>query len=313
MSTNQPQTVLITGASGFLGTYMGDACAAAGHRLIGVDLRAPLRPQIWHRFITASCETTPLGDILQKENVQVIYHLAGGASVPASVENPLADFAALLPGTMALVEAMLKRKPDTRLVLFSSAAVYGNPESLPITEDTPLKPISPYGIHKVVVETLLQYYARAFGLRMAAMRIFSAFGPGLRKQLIWDVSQRALAAAARGEKQITLFGTGAETRDFIHATDIARAAMLVAARSEAKAFEIFNVASGCETRIADVARELVKGLGLDIEVKFDGKVRAGDPVNWRADISRLVKLGFRNSITVEQGLAEVGAWVKNGG
>lgn len=313
MNTIQPQTVLITGASGFLGTYMGDACAAAGHRLIGLDLRAPLRPQLWHRFITASCETAPLGEILQQENVQVIYHLAGGASVPASVENPLADFAALLPGTMALVAAMLKRKPDARLVFFSSAAVYGNPESLPITEDTPLKPISPYGIHKAAVETLLQHYSRAFGLRMAALRIFSAFGPGLRKQLIWDVSQRALTAAAKGEKQITLFGTGAETRDFIHATDIARAAMLVAGRDDVKVFEIFNIASGREIQIADVARLLIKGLGLAIAVKFDGKVRAGDPLNWRADISRLAGLGFRNSITVEQGLVEVGAWVKNGG
>ena len=313
MSISPPQTVLITGASGFLGTYLGEACAAAGLRLIGMDLRAPLRPQNWHRFITAACETAPLGEILRKEGVQVIYHLAGGASVPASVENPLADFAALLPGTMALVEAILKHKPDARLVFFSSAAAYGNPENLPITEDAPLKPISPYGIHKVVVETLLEHYARAFDLEMSVLRVFSAYGPGLRKQLIWDVAQRALHAAAKGETSITLFGTGRETRDFIHAADIARAAMLVAGRRPAPPFEVFNVASGNEIQIAEVARRLIAGLGLDLAVNFDGQGRAGDPLNWRADIGRLLKLGFASNIPMEQGIASVAAWIKNGG
>lgn len=304
------KTILITGASGFLGTWLADEAAEQGYNLIGIDMRAPLRPALWEKFATSSLETVDLDQLLKDYQIDAVCHLAGGASVAASVNDPYSDFSSLLPGTARLALYIAKAQPAAKMLFFSSAAVYGNPKTLPITEATPVMPISPYGIHKATAETLLMNYSRALGIQVVIFRIFSVYGPGLRKQLIYDVTQRAIQAAALGQKSIQLFGTGAESRDFMYVQDVCRAVTTIIDQQQDERCSIYNLASGIESTVADVAQCLIDNLNIDLDITFDGRVPKGDPANWRADVSKLDNIGFNSVYTLREGLKEVAQWAK---
>jgi UDP-glucose 4-epimerase len=299
----EPRGVLITGASGFLGTWLSNAAYDQGFELIGVDRVAPPRPEIFSAFATENCERTDFAALVGSRKLDAAFHLAGGASIAQSLENPLGDFETLLPGTVALLIYLGRHQRDAHLVFFSSAAVYGNPSTLPVPETAPAKPISPYGIHKAAAEFIIEHYARLFGLRASLLRVFSAYGEGLRKQVVWDICQRILTAQKRGEQAISLRGTGTETRDFIYAADIARAAFVIAKRPPWSGTQVLNVGSGEETSIRALAETIVRCLDTKLGIVFDGVRRPGDPVNWRADINRLTALGFSLTIPWEQGVA----------
>ncbi len=292
------EAVLITGGSGYLGTALAELCAAKGCLLIGVDANPPRSPSLWHRFQIASSEAADYHELLAGHRVAYVFHLAGSASVPQSVAAPLSDFQKLLPGTAALLNYLRKEQPESHAVLFSSAAVYGNPVALPVSEDHAARPISPYGVHKLVAETLWMHTARINGLRASALRIFSAYGAGLRKQIFWDLVQKFQAWRAGHAPDVEIFGTGDESRDFVHGRDIARAALAIAERSPG---DIYNVGTGEEVTIRAAALML---LGREVPLRFTGKTRAGDPDRWRADISCLRGLGWKPEIEIEKALPE---------
>jgi UDP-glucose 4-epimerase len=121
---------------------------------------------------------------------------------------------------------------------------------------------------------------------------------------MWDICAKALR-----DGRVNLHGTGTESRDFVHAADVARAAALVARAAPLQA-EAYNVGTGTETRIDALAALLLNVLGSEAPVSFSGEARAGDPANWRADVSRLVELGFEPGVRVEEGAAVYGKWAK---
>jgi len=178
--------------------------------------------------------------------------------------------------------------------------VYGEPEKLPVAEDAPLAPVSPYGLHRVEAERL----ALDSGVPLAIARVFSAYGEGLRRQVLWDVARRALSG-----RPVELSGTGEETRDFVHAQDVAGA---IAAIADAAAFEgeIVNVGTGVETSVAELANVIVRELAGG-EIRFTGDARPGDPARWRADVTTLRSLGFEPSVAIEDGAAAYARWVRD--
>lgn len=303
-------TALITGASGFLGTYLAQACYEQGYQLHGVDPNPPRNADYWTRFAAASVAEVDFTEFLAGIELDVCFHLAGSASVPFSMGHPFDDFQKLLPGTARLLEYVAKRQPSCHFVLFSSAAVYGNPAKLPLQEDGPTAPISPYGAHKHLAEQMMYDYARIFKLTGSILRIFSAYGAGLRKQLFWDVLNRHYTAPPAERALLTLLGTGEESRDFIHARDVARSALCVAAVPKPQTVQVINVAGGEEVRIADAVGLLMNAGDPGVAIRFAGQSRVGDPSRWVADISKLRSLGYIPSVELGAGLAEYHAWFR---
>jgi UDP-glucose 4-epimerase len=311
MHPNKKEAVLITGASGFLGTYIAESYQRCGNPLLGIDRHSPKDATLWEKFHVGSCETASLEFFLKHFEVSTVFHLAGAASVPDSVQAPFHDFESSVPGTVKLLSEVIRHRPSAHVIFISSAAVYGNPASLPIGEHAAVAPISPYGIHKAISELALEHYGRLYNLKVSILRVFSAFGPGLRKQLFWDLSRRAFEALARGEKSIVLQGTGRDSRDFIYASDVAKAALHIARRSMSPSFEVFNVGSGIGTSIRDAANQLIRHLDLDLDLVFDGVERSGVPHSWCADVTKLTKSGFRPDIPLSEGIESLAIWLKD--
>ena len=159
---------------------------------------------------------------------------------------------------------------------------------------------------------MLFHYSKYYNLKTSVLRIFSAFGEGLRKQLFWDVMNRyriALNNAGSGEVSVELFGTGRESRDFIHGKDVAMAAILVAVNTpDDNLFNVYNVAAGEQTEIRDAIKYLFANAIPAPKISFGGVNRAGDPERWQADISKLKSIGFQSCKNVRQSLGDFFNW-----
>jgi UDP-glucose 4-epimerase len=136
--------------------------------------------------------------------------------------------------------------------------------------------------------------------------VFSAYGPGLRRQIVWDICRRALS-----EDVLELRGTGYESRDFIHGHDVARAFAHLVDHARAQG-EVYNVASGTETTIRDLAALVLAGLDPSPRLRFSGESHPGNPMNWRADVGSLAELGFVPEIDLEQGVTGYLDWCRAG-
>lgn len=294
--------VLITGVAGFLGRYIARECLRAGWRVLGLDDVAPENAPHGIEFIRMRLPDLALEQLLASAVPHACIHAAGRASVAMSLKDPAADFHDGVVLTFSILDALRRCAPKCRFVLLSSAAVYGNPTTLPVLESHHVAPLSPYGWHKRQCELLLKEFSRGYDVPSLAVRIFSAFGPGLRRQVVWEICERALTTG-----RLVLHGTGGESRDFIHAADVARALVHLVEHAPAEA-EIYNLASGVETTIHELATRLIARLGLSLEPEFDGRQTLGDPLHWRADITRVHALGFAPATALEDGLRDVAAW-----
>lgn len=296
------KNVLITGASGFLGRHVAREFIKTGWRVIGIDTASPENAGLpfgadYHKMQLPSAA---LGKLIESERPDVCIHCAGRASVPFSVEDPAADFASNTALTFEILDSLRLRAPACRFVFLSSAAVYGNVSSLPVSEHHATRPLSPYGYHKLQSELLCEEFHRVFGIPTASARIFSAYGAGLRRQVVWDICSKLLL----GKGEIRLIGTGNESRDFIHASDVARALALLARAAPCEG-ERYNLGSGEETTISTLVELIKDAIGREARVTFSGEIRKGDPANWCADIQRVRELGFSPAVSLEEGLRGV--------
>ena len=307
-ANNSRDVVVVTGACGFIGAHCTHLFAREGWRVLGVDRRRPapeasVRPSL-DVFLQDELVTIEgLGDLLAREKPRALIHAAGPANVEQSMRDPRGDFLAQVPPWLTTLEAVRRAWPSTRTVLCSSAAVYGAPDALPIGESTATRPISAYGWHKLVKEQLLSEYVSLYGLAGSAARIFSTFGPGLDQLAVFDLARKARNG------QLTLEGTGRETRDYLYVEDVA-AALRTIAVSAPGAGEAINVASGVETEIADLARRIAAYFGqAHAKISATGPTAAGKPSRWRADVRQLAALGFSPSLSLEAALERTLDWI----
>jgi UDP-glucose 4-epimerase len=281
------KTVVLTGGGGFLAGHIARAFDAAGWRTTGIGRSDPNHQA--GRFAAFHFDDLSdpkrIASIFERDGPEALVHLAAPASVPESVRNPREDFRAHVMPTLNVFEAVRIARGPIRVVLISSAAVYGNPDSLPVSESAPLAPISPYGFHKVHQELLLDEYAAIHGVRGCKARLFSTYGENQRRLAVWDIARRAIGG------ETTVMGSGDETRDYLYAGGAGRAIVIIAERGELRG-EAINVSSGEEVSIRGLAAEIFRLAAVNGEPRFTGETLPGSPSRWRADISRLLALGF---------------------
>jgi UDP-glucose 4-epimerase len=180
--------------------------------------------------------------------------------------------------------------------------VYGNPLKLPVDEKQIPAPISPYGFHKLMCEQLAIEFHKIYGIPTTIVRIFSAYGAGLRRQVLWDICEKASS-----QKILRLQGPGNDSRDFVDISDVAQGMYLLIEKSQCQG-DVYNLASGTETSIRTLQELVVDELGMDIKVEFDGLVVPGNPLNWRADMSRLSAMGFKPKVNLREGVGDFVWW-----
>lgn len=299
--------VFITGAGGFLGSHICAYFAARGWDVIGMgrfQSMSVFRLATFDKVkaIEADLPSYKVEDVLGRESPDLVVHCAASASVPYSMQDPYGDLRLSVDLCGYVLDAVRRICPKSHFVYLSSASVYGQPTTIPVPESHLCSPISPYGYHKWMSEILLREYQQLFGLKTVALRIFSAFGERLYKQVVYDLFAKISKADA---DEVVLYGTGHESRDFIHGADVAQAIECI---FENEFCGEINVASGKETTIASLAYTIKGLLNSKVVVAFSGENRAGDPKSWCADITQLKSLGFSQKISFEEGLSRVNKW-----
>jgi len=305
-------TAWITGAHGFIGRYLARECRARGWSVAGVGhgawdegeaerwgLSQWVRGDVARESLDLLAATAPAPDF--------IFHLAGGSSVGLSVAAPDEDFRRTVTSTSETLRWTARASPRSVLVLASSAAVYGTAGPKRIPESQPCVPCSPYGQHKRIAETLGLSFARRRQARVAIVRMFSVYGPRLRKQLLWDLCTRL----SKSPEELLLSGTGSETRDFLHVEDAARLLADVAAWEGADLTgRTVNGGTGVATSVREVAERVVAAWGRATPVRFTARSRPGDPSSLVADARAARAQGWAPRVSLEEGVADYVSWFR---
>ena len=294
--------ILVIGCKGFIGQHVWQYFTSdISKQCWGCDIVVDYTTK---GYILLTEFDNDFNKIFQKYEFDVCINCSGAASVADSFITPLRDFTLNTYNVAKILEAIRNYSPYCKFINLSSAAVYGNPIVLPINEYSNLKPLSPYGKHKVAAEEICKEYYKYFNLQTCTLRIFSAYGPGLKKQILWDIFQKSLSGNA-----ILLFGTGKETRDFIYISDIVDIINYVIIKGNFNA-SIYNVGNGEEVTISTLTLEFLKQLNYEGQVNFSMEERLGDPSNWKASIDNIINLGYRQKVTLIEGVKNYITWLK---
>ena len=293
------RTILITGGAGFIGSHLADALVADNDVIVLDDLSSGSRENVPDnaRFVEGDIRDEGVVADVTK-GVDLIFHEAAVVSVAQSIDEPEHCHDVNFDGTVTLLEAA--RRQDARLVFASSAAIYGDPDSLPIDESAPVDPHSPYGIDKCAADQYVRTYHDLYDLETVALRYFNAYGP---RQTASDYSgvisvfrEQALAG-----DPITVDGDGSQTRDFVHVEDIVQANLRAATTDHVGT--AYNIGTGEETSIQALAETIQGTVDTDSPI-VHGEPRPGDIQRSRADVTRARQhLGYEAEITLTDGLA----------
>jgi len=293
--------IIVIGSQGFIGSHLCAHFVKVGYKVYGADvLETP--PNLKYQYIKVSRLSAQWEELLQLTKFNICINAAGSGNVSYSVQYPVIDFEANTLDVMRLLDALRKYGQGCKYLHISSAAVYGNSRELPVSEGSQLEPISPYGFHKLMSEVLCKEYYKLYNINVAVIRPFSIFGNGLHKQLLWDLCNKV-----KNNNTVTLFGTGNETRDFIHIVDFVSLVDILFDQSDFKC-DIYNAASGKEISIKKVATIFETSYGNGTNINFNGEVKQGDPANWRADIAKITALGFKPEVDFERGVIDYIKW-----
>ena len=305
---------MITGASGFAGGYLAQACAQAGDEVLGVSRRGVV-PATSGQAVPEGCsldllDASAVRTLMRETKPDVVYHLAALSSVGRSWQVPGQTVQDNVATAVSVLEALRLEAPDARLVWVSSCEVYGAPDQLPIDEDAPLKPANPYAVSKAAGDLLAGIYGDAYGLHVVRARPFSHAGPGqLPIFIVSSLARQAAEARIAGVDVVQIVTGNPQTRrDFTDVRDVARAYRLLAAGAEPG---VYNVSSGHSISAAEqvqVLGELIAPIRVD-HVVDPNRVRAREVMDLRGAHDRLsAATGWQPEIPFRQLLADTINW-----
>lgn len=282
--------IIVVGANGFIGSHIAEFFSKKGaHEVYAINWREESIIQIKELCIA--------------NKIDVLINATGSANVALSVKSPSIDFEANVLFHFKLLD-MLKDF-HCKYIYFSSAAVYGNTIDSPVLETAVMNPVSPYGWHKYFAEQMCKEFASLYHVQTASLRLFSVYGPGQKKMLFYDLYNKCMLPS----NEIELQGSGNDSRDFIYVEDVAIAVEKIITLAPMEG-ECYNVASGIERLINDVAREFVQLAAPEKTIKFNGNAIPGYPSNWKADITLINNMGFMAKTNFQQGLKQTIQWLQ---
>lgn len=298
---------VVLGAAGFIGRHVALEMSRRGFDVRGLghgEWTAQDRER-WGvaEWLDADITLDNLRRVAGADRISAVLQCAGSGAVSFSYSAPMADYQRSVDSTLAMLEFVRSRDDHPRVVVASSAAVYGDQGDIDTDESAVRSPISPYGFHKMTAEILCDSYSRFFGVTASVVRLFSVYGEGLRKQLLWD----ALNKFERGE--FRFFGTGHEWRDWIHVDDAA-ALLAAAASADQPRFAVYNGGHDKATT-RDVLTSLASLAGAAGEVTFTGETHTGNPHRLTASCFRARHLlGWEPDVALPQGLQRYARWYR---
>lgn len=310
---------LVTGGAGFIGSHIARALLDQGSAVRILDNFSTGRrenvDELRRQFHGKQLEILE-GDVRDaarvKEavhGVEVIFHEAAFVSVPQSMDEPQACFDVNIMGTSLLFDTA-RKAGVRRAVIASSAAVYGESAALPLAEETPLQPMSPYALSKRVDEMYAELFTNAFGFEVVALRYFNVYGPRQRPDSMYAAAVPIFARRLLDGKPVTIFGDGGQTRDLINVHDVVRA-NLIASQHPNAAGKVFNICTGVETRLLDLLDVLYE-LFPDAPKPEFAPPRAGDIYRSVGSPQKaLDKMGFRAQVSLADGLKETVDWMRS--
>ena len=269
--------ILVTGGAGFIGFHLCKKLSNFTSKLTIYDNLSSGKLENVNQLSKthfAKADILNLEKLQSQEKADVIYHLAAQVVVPYSMENPIEDFETNARGTLNVLEKA--RKDDARVIFTSSAAVYGNTSQLPTPETHGFSPDSCYGLSKVVGEQYCNMYSKQYGLDVTIVRFANVYGPKCH-----GVIHDFLDKISRNPEQLEIIGSGMQSRDFVHVYDVVDA-LILSATSDSAVGETFNIGFGKTITIIDLARIILKILGLT-----EKTVIKPTNIPWQGDIKTI--------------------------
>lgn len=296
--------VVVTGGAGFIGSHIAWELVR-DNEVIVID-----------NLYTGKEENVPPGAKLVRADIRdydaiselishadYVFHEAAQVSVVESIRDPAFTEEVNVLGTLNIIRGLLEG--HGKLIFASSAAVYGDNPNLPLKETERPRPLSPYGVTKAAAEEYLRVYHELYGLPVVSLRYFNVFGPRQGFNQYAGVISIFINRALAGEP-LVIYGDGKQTRDFIYVKDVVRANLLVAGSRRANG-RVFNVATGKQTSILELAMKIIEITGTTSSIVFENP-RPGDIRHSLADITEIRKLGFEPEWSLEEGLKKTVEW-----
>lgn len=306
-SSTRSLSICVTGGAGFIGSHVVEGLLAAGHRVEVIDdLSSGKREHLpagvaLHVLDIRSPEAAA---VIARGRFDVIVHLAAQMELRRSVEQPVFDADVNILGTLNLLEAA--REAGTRQVIFSSTggAIYGEADDLPLDESAATRPLSPYGVAKLAVESYLYVYHANYGLDVACLRYANVYGERQSPHGEAGVVAIFLGKLLAGETP-TINGDGLQTRDYVHVSDVVRANVAALGRP---GFHVYNVGTGVETSVVELYAALQRALGRSLPARH-GPAKTGEQRRSAISPARICReLVLPVPLTLAEGLAPTAAW-----
>lgn len=300
---------LVTGGAGFIGSNLTKL-------LLKNDFEVKILDNLstgYRKNIDLNSVEFIQGDVRDKDitdeavkGVDVVFHLAASIGNVKSLNDPVEDSEVNVLGTLNILESARKNNVG-KIVYSSSAAIFGELMTLPINEEHPFNPDSPYGVSKLAAEKHALCYAKLYDIKVVCLRYFNVYGINQRYDAYGNVIP-IFANRLYSGQPLTIYGDGEQTRDFVNVKDVANANFLAATGSVASG--CYNVGSGTDITINELADFVRKSSGINAEVIFEPR-RKGEVLNCRADISKIEKdLGFKPDSNIQRGLDEYFKWFR---
>ncbi|ACX73455.1 NAD-dependent epimerase/dehydratase [Methanocaldococcus vulcanius M7] len=300
--------ILVTGGAGFIGSHIVDKLIENNYDVIILDNlttgnKNNINPKA--EFVNADIRNKDLDEKINFKDVEVVIHQAAQINVRNSVENPVYDADVNILGTINILEMM--RKYDINKIIFASSggAVYGEPNYLPVDENHPINPLSPYGLSKYVGEEYIQLYNRLYGTEYAILRYSNVYGERQDPRGEAGVISIFIDKMLKNQRPI-IFGDGNQTRDFVYVGDVAKANLMALNWKN----EVVNIGTGKETSVNELYKVIANELNYNNKPIYD-KPREGEVYRIFLDVKKAQNLGWVPDVDLKEGIKKVINWMRN--